>query len=754
MSEDIGVNQDDGTEVGTSMSLIGAGTRYNQFEWSEGEPATPGAPNNDQVFAIEEFTIIEPDFDVQVDFIFDHPIFVGLPLEPGEPITLDTAVEFNSRFPITEKNVGPVKMLAHTMVGPYQEYSFANELTLPDAIILSPILRAFASSSYELPGLPDDDYYVLVRPRDESIAFTSAQGPVLADEEGFISVNTPMFYAGDFSEDLIEFFGGVDPSAPLPGDGIVSPSAPDDNLIRGQFSEFYIEAVPVTFVDPETGQTFEGFDTTGRYQVRIAEGPGITSSENPLIQQSAPSYAVAQIRMDRPDLAPDAQTLYYDNRGRGFSGNFTTSIELEEIGDNCVDLAFELQGLSREVIPGIDLWEDFNFTTITHPIKDRFGNRVGIIVQRLEIVNLPGTSVPGVFKNFTDDKVVLVSYKFYNMSHLVYDDPFDIEFGLAEVINSNFGQAMRPPMFINGEWQTEKRGFGGPGEPPVPEAVYWNDRNPEAFYRAGLLTNVTTGPGEPTISRPDRLQLVDAAQTRYLRRGELWSHSTGGFLDGGFFTTTVTEPAVLLKYEPENRRVAPGECTDAITIAIAWEDIAANDPLATLLRRVENGYARTTPFEIYADDPTEAFPIPVRGNMIHNVTIETNEATRPIFTRDDWDGDGIPNDADNCPWTPNPDQTDSTGDGIGDACEGDIDGDGIPDAYDNCPTIPNPGQEDTSGDGVGDACTNDIDGDGIPDHLDNCPFVFNPDQTDSNGNGIGDACEGDFDGDGIPDELD
>src|SRR5262249_47667014 len=40
-----------------------------------------------------------------------------------------------------------------------------------------------------------------------------------------------------------------------------------------------------------------------------------------------------------------------------------------------------------------------------------------------------------------------------------------------------------------------------------------------------------------------------------------------------------------------------------------------------------------------------------------------------VVTSGDADGDGVPDAADNCPFTPNPDQADLDGDGVGDVCD-------------------------------------------------------------------------------------
>jgi Tol biopolymer transport system component len=169
---------------------------------------------------------------------------------------------------------------------------------------------------------------------------------------------------------------------------------------------------------------------------------------------------------------------------------------------------------------------------------------------------------------------------------------------------------------------------------------------------------------------------------------------------------------------------------------------------------------------------------------------------------DDSDADGVFDPCDNCPATPNPDQTDLDDDGAGDACDpcprhplDDVDGDGICGNLDNCPATANPDQLDGDDDGVGDLCDNcpavpncvpddcqaDADGDGVGDACDPCPLGdlddpdgdavgcatdncredANPDQADADDDGLGDACDAcplddlnDLDRDGVCGDVD
>ena len=110
---------------------------------------------------------------------------------------------------------------------------------------------------------------------------------------------------------------------------------------------------------------------------------------------------------------------------------------------------------------------------------------------------------------------------------------------------------------------------------------------------------------------------------------------------------------------------------------------------------------------------------------------------------------------DNCPSTPNADQTDLDGDGQGDACDDDRDGDGKSNALD---AFPDDGAAttDTDGDGQPDTLTGpsstglvedlDDDGDGLLDTVETNTAVF----VDENDTGT-DPLVADSDGDGFDD---
>ena len=75
----------------------------------------------------------------------------------------------------------------------------------------------------------------------------------------------------------------------------------------------------------------------------------------------------------------------------------------------------------------------------------------------------------------------------------------------------------------------------------------------------------------------------------------------------------------------------------------------------------------------------------------------------------DSDGDGWPNNNDNCPSIFNVDQLDEDGDAAGDRC-------------DNCTLVGNAGQEDADGDGFGNICDADLTNDGMVGIPDFAPF--------------------------------
>jgi len=110
--------------------------------------------------------------------------------------------------------------------------------------------------------------------------------------------------------------------------------------------------------------------------------------------------------------------------------------------------------------------------------------------------------------------------------------------------------------------------------------------------------------------------------------------------------------------------------------------------------------------EVYVDFvvPTGSFNIraEIKGQDPGDENPANDVALTTLFFPElDDDGDGIPDEDDNCPYTANPDQADSDGDGKGNACDTDDDNDGWDDSKEQdegtSPTNP-----DTDGDGTND----------------------------------------------------
>jgi hypothetical protein len=129
---------------------------------------------------------------------------------------------------------------------------------------------------------------------------------------------------------------------------------------------------------------------------------------------------------------------------------------------------------------------------------------------------------------------------------------------------------------------------------------------------------------------------------------------------------------------------APGE----VRVVVVTYEIHCFEPvnLANALQVVVN----VNSFRPASDDPLPDA----------NVDNNQDENLITVIADDDHDGDTVPTPGDNCPDVPNPDQTDTDGDGIGDACDDDDDDDGIPDGSDGCPLL----AEDLDGEDDLDGC--------------------------------------------------
>lgn len=226
-----------------------------------------------------------------------------------------------------------------------------------------------------------------------------------------------------------------------------------------------------------------------------------------------------------------------------------------------------------------------------------------------------------------------------------------------------------------------------------------------------------------------------------------WSYAelyvNGHFAGTGIVHTTLTDPAVLALLDPNGCNTFGFAIVDDCTGAspVSWVKVTVDTDV---------GPKPVCIFDGYVGNPD--------GICQWNNPAQTWTGVGSYVAGDDNDGDGLiagVGDAceDNCGAAYNPSQTDSDGDGAGDACDNcpaynpsqaDTDRDGHADACDNCPTTFNHQQRDVNHNGTGDlcdpACGPDPDGDGYGNLCDNCPSTYNPSQVDSDNDGAGDAC--------------
>ncbi len=156
----------------------------------------------------------------------------------------------------------------------------------------------------------------------------------------------------------------------------------------------------------------------------------------------------------------------------------------------------------------------------------------------------------------------------------------------------------------------------------------------------------------------------------------------------------ITERSVCFTTDGTMPDIQDGQCVGGTAAWLAPDHVirldCAGDTSATAIRGIKLAFGWPVADRVVVQT--------VAGNF-------TLDCTQP---EPDTDGDGAPDNRDNCPTQANRDQADANMNMIGDACEAagapDEDHDGRPDAADNCIRVWNVNQGDDDHDGIGNAC--------------------------------------------------
>jgi hypothetical protein len=225
-------------------------------------------------------------------------------------------------------------------------------------------------------------------------------------------------------------------------------------------------------------------------------------------------------------------------------------------------------------------------------------------------------------------------------------EPVDV--GVRIMLDTLLGTRDDAPFVINGEQVRNERLYTGATLPYVYE-VYDHLEFPTILALGTLIS--------PAVTRPWKFVTawwpsIMATQFDY--------EPTGAFFSGPNAFTQDSAVAIFFGMNT----LAPGE-------SITWSTLYG---FLRAERIPESGVAASiTAPTVYDDIAYISEPVPVIADTVTaNITIITNVGTAPggaAGASTDRDGDGILNEVDNCPDVANPDQLDSNGNGIGDACD-------------------------------------------------------------------------------------